>query len=443
MAPSLTNQTALLNASKAFWHLPGLLACLVNKHGKVTTASAYFIHKLPSMQDEETLSERLLHQGLTSEAYARFSLSLDDVLAQNRNFGGDLIHFDAPTQIYALYSIPVGSGCLMKFQPVTHTHQLTHERTLLDHLLNLSTPVAMANHEGSIIRRNHAFTEQFLQTKSLLSFLDIDLEQLRQIIPLHHRHWHEHTLGNLPYDIQLGAYPDETGHMLYYVALHDVSDRVAAQRAQRETALVNLRQDLAHHLHDRVAQYLAFMHMKFASWTDDEAPSPHELKSLHQALQSALTETRLIINHLRQGTDATHSHPLTLGDVLTQARGMMGLTVTLQGEDIFTALPMAQQLLLCTILFEALCNARRHAGTNQVQVYCDHTAGGTHLKVHDNGRGFDTALLPDMPNKGHFGLRTIQDRLRSAGGSITIDSQPKQGTRLTIFMPNHPTGDSL
>lgn len=420
-----------------FWRLPGFVACLLDGQGRVNTSSAEFNAKFPPAQGVTTFSERLLHQGLTSEGYARLCLSLSDVTRGQRDLGGDLIHFDNPSQVYALYTASADDQHLLHLQPVTHSHQLASERTLLDHLLNLTTPVAVANAEGQMVRRNQAFINHF-NTASLTSLLPLDLEELRQLTPLQRHYWHEQTIGHAQYDIQLGAYPDASGQNLYYLVLHDVTDRVKAMQAQRESALARLRQDLGHQLHDRVAQYLAFMQMKCAAWADS-LPKPSELQSLRLALQAALTETRFIINHLREGTSG--EHPLTLNEVLAQARDVMGLKVSMDGKDLFMALPMPSQLLLCTILFEALSNTRRHGGTDRVWVGCETAPQGIHLQVQDNGRGFDLATLPDLAQQGHFGLRTIEDRLRHLGGKLTLDTKPGHGTRLTVFLPLPPEGD--
>jgi signal transduction histidine kinase len=50
------------------------------------------------------------------------------------------------------------------------------------------------------------------------------------------------------------------------------------------------------------------------------------------------------------------------------------------------------------------------------------------LTVRDDGRGFDPARIP--PN--HLGLGIMQERARSIGAMMTIESQPGHGTRLTV-----------
>jgi signal transduction histidine kinase len=51
------------------------------------------------------------------------------------------------------------------------------------------------------------------------------------------------------------------------------------------------------------------------------------------------------------------------------------------------------------------------------------------LTVQDNGKGFDPALINENKSSG---LRNIRSRVDSLGGQFSIDSQPGQGTEMTV-----------
>jgi signal transduction histidine kinase len=51
--------------------------------------------------------------------------------------------------------------------------------------------------------------------------------------------------------------------------------------------------------------------------------------------------------------------------------------------------------------------------------------------VRDNGRGFD----PTGPFPGHFGVRSIQERVTKLGGTLTIESAPGHGTCIRVQVP--------
>jgi signal transduction histidine kinase len=54
--------------------------------------------------------------------------------------------------------------------------------------------------------------------------------------------------------------------------------------------------------------------------------------------------------------------------------------------------------------------------------------------VADDGRGFDRTQLPTV-RRPRFGLRTMEERARSVGGSFTLDTATGAGTRVIVAMP--------
>jgi two-component system NarL family sensor kinase len=55
------------------------------------------------------------------------------------------------------------------------------------------------------------------------------------------------------------------------------------------------------------------------------------------------------------------------------------------------------------------------------------------LKIADNGIGFDAENLP-VEQRG-MGLQNIQKRAGIIGGEAAINSNPGEGTGITIFIP--------
>ena len=69
-----------------------------------------------------------------------------------------------------------------------------------------------------------------------------------------------------------------------------------------------------------------------------------------------------------------------------------------------------------------------------VIVYSFETETHYFVSVEDNGAGFDTSVLLD--EKKNIGLRNIRGRLESMlDGTLTVDSTPGVGTKVTISIP--------
>ena len=78
---------------------------------------------------------------------------------------------------------------------------------------------------------------------------------------------------------------------------------------------------------------------------------------------------------------------------------------------------------------EALTNVHKHADATVVRVS---VASGDDLRilVVDNGRGF----RPDAVDGG-FGLDSMRQRADLIGATLSISSQPRDGSRVEVVLP--------
>ncbi|MBP7688576.1 MAG: ATP-binding protein, partial [Thermoflexales bacterium] len=81
---------------------------------------------------------------------------------------------------------------------------------------------------------------------------------------------------------------------------------------------------------------------------------------------------------------------------------------------------------------EALTNITRHAKAARVQLHLRSVDQTLELVIRDDGCGFDQSTIGQP---GHYGLIGLQERARSLGGTVSIDSQAGQGTTLRIAIP--------
>jgi two-component system NarL family sensor kinase len=93
-----------------------------------------------------------------------------------------------------------------------------------------------------------------------------------------------------------------------------------------------------------------------------------------------------------------------------------------------------QEVLLFGAARELLTNAAQHAQAENVRVELWENNGSIELAVRDDGRGFDTRLLPERIAAGHIGLQSQRERVESAGGRFDIRSSPGRGTEVEIML---------
>jgi signal transduction histidine kinase len=93
----------------------------------------------------------------------------------------------------------------------------------------------------------------------------------------------------------------------------------------------------------------------------------------------------------------------------------------------FADLPPNVEEEIFNIAQEALNNSLKHARAEHVRVFLSEGNRQISLIVEDDGKGFD-------PHKrfAGMGLGTMQERARSIGGKLTIQSEQDHGSRVTF-----------
>lgn len=89
---------------------------------------------------------------------------------------------------------------------------------------------------------------------------------------------------------------------------------------------------------------------------------------------------------------------------------------------------------LYRIAQEALVNARRHANATKIEVILEPRDGGFHVRVCDDGRGFDERES-DPAEPGHLGLSSMRERAEMADGWLRVDSAYGRGTVVEFWLP--------
>ena len=95
-------------------------------------------------------------------------------------------------------------------------------------------------------------------------------------------------------------------------------------------------------------------------------------------------------------------------------------------------LPQRRNLLLA--VKEAIRNAARHSGADEVNLKVEVADNFLKVVVEDNGRGFS----PTDTRVGSNGMVNMKQRLADIGGSFTLNTAPGQGCRITFYLPLHP-----
>jgi signal transduction histidine kinase len=102
------------------------------------------------------------------------------------------------------------------------------------------------------------------------------------------------------------------------------------------------------------------------------------------------------------------------------------------------------EIVVFRLVQESLTNIRKHAAAQHAWIRLYREDGELHLEVRDDGQGFAvTESMNHALATGHLGLASMFERAEAAGGRLSIDSRPSQGTVLHFILPFRPVeGDA-
>jgi PAS domain S-box-containing protein len=201
---------------------------------------------------------------------------------------------------------------------------------------------------------------------------------------------------------------------------------------------------IARELHDDVVQRLVLLSLELEGVQEDiPADGASELRTRIGALGNQTTQ---IVDDVQLLSHELHSSKLEYLGIVEAAKNFckefgerQKVEIDFQSHDVPTALPSELSLSLFRVLQEALRNAAKHSGVKRFEVRLWGSTGEIQLTINDLGVGFDTEIA--MKSTG-LGLTSMQERLRLVHGELSINSQPRGGTRILARIPFDPSGDS-
>ncbi|GGY22342.1 PAS domain-containing sensor histidine kinase [Paludibacterium paludis] len=254
--------------------------------------------------------------------------------------------------------------------------------------------------------------------------------------------------GTVWADIKARARHLGNGHVIWDGILWDMS---ASKRSEIELAesrgllrrlsahLESVREEekarIAREVHDELGQILTVLRLEMSMCELSLKPGKHGLTERFAVMKKLIEQTFLIV---RDVASALRPPVLDAGigsAIAWQARrfeGRSGIPCYVTVPETLASLPDAHAIGLFRILQEALTNVLRHAQASMVSIGLRSERGRLTLSIADDGKGFDPEA--HSPERS-FGLVGIRERVLLLGGSLSIESQPGQGTVLSVSIP--------
>jgi signal transduction histidine kinase len=208
-------------------------------------------------------------------------------------------------------------------------------------------------------------------------------------------------------------------------------------------ARVSERTRIARDLHDTLLQSFHGLLLRFQTVSVLLPERPIEAKEkLDSAIEQAagaITEGRDAVQGLRASTVERNDLALaisTLGEELENASSnhrpaTFRVAVEGQARDLH---PILRDEIY-KIAAEALRNAFHHAQAERVEVEIRYDHDQFRLRVRDDGKGMDAAVLSSHGLEGHYGLRGMRERATLIQGKLAVWSEVDEGTEVELRVP--------
>jgi signal transduction histidine kinase len=194
------------------------------------------------------------------------------------------------------------------------------------------------------------------------------------------------------------------------------------------------RRSIARELHDDVGQKLTALRYGFRTLERLHHADDREFHDRLNGLKTLNEQSLLVIRDIAGGLRPSTLDDLGLSAALHQlARNFSRTTdlkISVQTEGEFQNLGDQEKTYLYRIVQESLTNCAKHARAMDVSVKLRGDADAILLEVRDDGIGFR-----QRTDQAGSGLIGIEERVRELGGTMKIDSEAGQGTRLLVRLP--------
>jgi signal transduction histidine kinase len=226
-------------------------------------------------------------------------------------------------------------------------------------------------------------------------------------------------VGAIVYDALLLDRADEVREAGRVVALAVDRERLTASlrasRARIAAAADDERRRIARDLHDGLQSRLVFLKI--------QAGMGAEPGALGAGIEAAIDELRELVDGVMPALLTARGLPAAVADLTDRLPSPIALRFAGLDERLRPAIESAAWF----VVSEAIVNAVKHAGPDGLAIALERDDGHLRIEVRDHGDG---AVRLDGD-----GMRGMLDRVEALDGTLTVDTRPGSGTRVSAVIP--------
>ena len=196
-----------------------------------------------------------------------------------------------------------------------------------------------------------------------------------------------------------------------------------------------VKRTLARELHDVLSQRLASTSLRLSVLRKESSLTSEvrkELRSIGKGVQSLAYAIHDLSHRLHPSILEELGLVAALKREITAFSKQRKIRVQFSHHKVPKQLPSDLSLTLYRIAQESIQNIRQHAAAQGVKVLLRLDKGDILLAIEDDGRGF-----PRRSRKARngLGLVSMEERAHLAGGTFSVASEPRKGTRVEVRIP--------
>jgi len=193
-------------------------------------------------------------------------------------------------------------------------------------------------------------------------------------------------------------------------------------------------------LHDDLGPLLTALglNLNFIRNQVNESGPQQMIERLDQSIrlvEDAAEKTRSIMTAMHPAILSDYGLASTLRWWGDQFSATAGIDVEVWVDDELPAIANALQIVLYRIAQEALNNVAKHSYASSVTIALEGVGDAVHLRISDNGVGFENEADSPSPGTPHWGLLTMKERAVGVGGRFRVVSSPGKGTSVEVEVP--------
>lgn len=218
----------------------------------------------------------------------------------------------------------------------------------------------------------------------------------------------------------------------YLLVFEDITDRKEAEEERRELALIKERVNIGNDMHTTLAQYFGMIVSHLKTAMDQEEPEEGyanfavALKFAKLGRKESYESVEILKPEAKQYSSFAQTLKQSVSRLLTDTH--MEFNFAIRGEERKIDAYAGKQLL--RLAQEAVNNARKHSGAQQLSIMIEFSPSRVQVIVKDNGRGFDVKNSLDFAGNG---ITEMRERAMDIDAEFEIQSNLNEGTLVKIL----------